>query len=384
MTKFEPLYKKTATGAIQQWEIRVKGKTIMTRYGQVDGKMQTTKDVIKAGKNIGKKTETTPEQQAIAEAKAKHTKQLKKGYVTSIDDAQTGGVDKVITGGWVPMTAKSFFTYDDVTLKNNPSKDSKHIKFPCAVQPKLDGIRCCMDNGQPFSRTRKPIHAIPHILKALKEFEPLNFDGELYNHEYKEDFEVISSAVRREKELHPDHELIQYHIYDIATDMTFQKRIKALQLYKKVMEQSGHIKIVETRIAEDMDQLIQIYEDFLEQGYEGAMVRNLHDSPYESKRSKHLQKLKMFEDDEFKVVDILEGRGKLAGHVGSFICEIKDKNGKRTFKAKAKGKTSNLKKYFKDETLWKNKMLTVRFQGYTKKNNVPRFPVGIRFRDMDY
>jgi len=378
------LYKKTATGAIQQWKIGVKASTIITKFGQVDGKQQITKDVVKAGKNIGKKTETTPEEQALAEAKAKFQKQLKKGYVKSIEKAEAEQTNEIITGGWLPMTAKSFFKYDDKTLKNIPTSDAKHIKYPCAVQPKLDGIRNCMDKEHPFSRTRKPIGTIPHIVKALKEIEPLKFDGELYNHEHKDNFEVISSMVRREKELHPDHKLIQYHIYDINTTMTFQKRIKALQLYKKLMEKSGHIKIVETRICANKEELMEAYEDFLEQGYEGAMVRNLHDSPYESKRSKHLQKMKLFEDDEFKVVGIKEGRGKLAGHVGSFICEVKDKRGKRTFDCKLKGKTSELKKYFNDESLWKNKMMTVRFQGYTKKNFVPRIPVGIRFRDMSY
>jgi len=380
------LYKKTATGAIQLWKIGVKANTIVTKFGQVEGKQQITKDVVKVGKNIGKKTETTPEQQALAEAKAKYMKQKKKGYVTSIDDAQEGKTDAVITGGWVPMTAKSFFKYDDETLKNISTPESKHIKFPCAVQPKLDGIRGCADEQLPFSRTRKPIHpvfAIPHIVEALKETSPLDFDGELYNHKYRDNFEVISSLVRQTKKLQPDHKLIQYHIYDINCDMTFQERAEALMLYKNVMEKSGYIKIVETRFCSDIKELMKAYEDFLEQGYEGAMVRNL-DSPYESKRSPHLQKLKLFEDAEFKVVGINEGRGKLAGHVGSFICQIKDKRGKRTFKAKAKGKTVELKKYFNDESLWKNKMMTVRFQGYTKKNYVPRFPVGIRFRNMDY
>jgi len=364
------LYKKTSTGAIQLWRIWTVSNEIHSESGQVDGKKIKSVDIIKQGKNIGKANETTSVEQARKEAEARWTKKKKKGYVESQNDAAAGKTSSLITGGYVPMTAK---VYQD---------HKKHIVFPCAVQPKLDGIRCTVENGKLFTRTRKPILTLPHIEKEINLTTQMRLDGELYNHDYKDNFEEIVHLVKRD-DVHHDHKKVQYHIYDMEEKGTFEARNDLIlnKLSRKwIHEAASIIKPVETRIAKDEAELKQIYDDFVEQGYEGAMVRNLN-SPYENKRSKHLQKYKEFVDAEFKVVDIEEGRGKLAGSVGAFICEIKDEQGVRRFKTKPKGKLSFLKTLFENEKLWNNRMMTVQFQGYTKKNHVPRFPVGIRFRD---
>ena len=39
------------------------------------------------------------------------------------------------------------------------------------------------------------------------------------------------------------------------------------------------------------------------------------------------------------------------------------------------------KQYFTEFEKYKGKMLTVQYQGYTNKNNVPRFPIGLRIRE---
>lgn len=120
------LYKRTSTGAIQQWTIAVDDATITTTYGQVGGAMQTTTDVITDGKNIGRSNATTPQQQAHAEAAAQHEKKRKAGYVVDLATAQRGDVDTtVIEGGVLPMLAK---VWEDRADK---------VTFPVAVQPKL-------------------------------------------------------------------------------------------------------------------------------------------------------------------------------------------------------------------------------------------------------
>jgi len=65
---FPKLFRKTATGAVDQWEISVAGRTITTRWGQIGGSLQTTSEVIAAGKVLGRVDETTPEEQAVLEA----------------------------------------------------------------------------------------------------------------------------------------------------------------------------------------------------------------------------------------------------------------------------------------------------------------------------
>ena len=72
--KIPHLYNKTSNGKIQIWSISVyeedsKG-VIEIQRGFIDGKIQTQKQIISKGKNIGKKNETTPYTQALAEAKS--------------------------------------------------------------------------------------------------------------------------------------------------------------------------------------------------------------------------------------------------------------------------------------------------------------------------
>lgn len=359
------------------WKIWVVASTIHSESGQVDGKKIKSEDFIREGKNIGKANETTAGDQSVLEATARWTKKKKKGYVERQDDAAEGKTSSLVDGGFVPMTAR---VYQD---------HKKHIKFPCAVQPKLDGIRCTVKNGKLFTRSRKSITSVPHIEKFIHDNSLMGWllDGELYNHDYKDDFEKITHLVKR-----PDpakgHEKVQYHVYDLNFDYPFETRLREMDEWAPFLEEDKNcpIKMVETRIAKDEAELSKIYEDFMEQGYEGAMVRNLN-SPYENKKSKHLQKYKEFMDDEFKIIGAEEGRGKLTGCVAKFICEIPkgfDEHGYRTFKATpsdALGKQEFKKKMFDNPSIWKGHWVTVKFQNYTKKTVVPRFGNAIRFRD---
>lgn len=371
---YKTLYKKTSTGAIQEWKVKVVYSNIFQRaeiiytYGQLGSdKIQTTNDFITKGKNIGKQNETTILEQAIVEAHAKWEKQKKKGYVESIKDAEAGKIDSIITGGINPMLAHKFRDH------------SEKIKFPCAAQPKFDGTRMIginKDKTSLWSRTRKPIGSLVHIQKEIEKIFPdmeVILDGEAYNHDYKDRFEELISAIRKE-EVHSDSEIIQYHVYDMVSDEPYSERMKFLEKY--IPKNNKFIKRVETVILNDETEVSAYYKKCMERGYEGCMLRNL-DSSYEFKRSYSLQKVKKFDDAEFKIIGIEEGNGKLRGHVGAFICVTP--HGSK-FKAKMSGDVSMLKEYFENHKLWNGKNLTVQFQGWTNKEKVPRFPVGVRIR----
>jgi DNA ligase 1 len=383
--KFPTLYKKTSTGAIQFWDISANesrvsdtagdetdlASTIVTEYGQMGTQNpQKTFDRIRSGKNIGKKNETTPFQQAVAEAKAKWEKQLKKGYTQTLSAAQSDGTDAMISGGIVPMLAHKF------------AEQGHKIKYPAHIQPKLDGIRCIaiVKDGECtlWSRTRKPITSMPHIiqeLEALFSNEDVILDGELYNHDYKTNFEKIVSLVRQE-EPDQEHYVVQYHIYDVVNGETFKNRNSFLAERLELIDEESSLKLVLTSECRTEDIVMERFELFRSMGYEGAMLRN-SGSLYVNKRSYDLQKVKEFDDAEFIIVGIEEGRGKLAGHVGAFVCRTE--NGKE-FLAKMSGDLEKLREYFNDHSLWSGKLLTVQFQGLTSYG-IPRFPVGLRFRD---
>ena len=383
-TQLPTLYKRTSTGAIQQWTITVADATITTTYGQVGGAMQTTSDTITEGKNIGRSNETTPQQQAQLEATAQHEKKRKSGYVADLATAQRGGTDDVIEGGVLPMLAK---VYEDRADK---------VTFPVAVQPKLDGHRCIavIEASGAFgvsvslwSRTRKPIKSMPHIVAELRSIfaERLRTgeitdgmyvtDGELYVHSHRDRFEQLTSLIRPD-EPRPGHEVVEYHVYDIVSQQPFLDRFRALE---HTFDTAKHIRLVETHIAAHVAQLMGHYDYFRGAGYEGAMARQLH-LPYEHKRSDQLLKLKDFVDAEFKIVGVEEGRGKLKGHVGAFVCEVPVSDGVTTCAVKLAGDTSVLAQAWQQPDKWIGKMLTVKYQGRTATGSL-RFPTGLRLRD---
>jgi len=354
--KFPPLFKRTRTGAIQSWEIETRGATIITRHGQVGGALQETTDTIKVAKSAA-----TVEAQAEAEAAAKHLGKRKKGYVDSIDAAKAGAVGDEIKGGILPMLA---YPYEKV---------AEHLTFPCYLQPKLDGHRCIADSaGGLWSRTRKPVTSVPHIARAVAEVG-LMLDGELYNHTMREQFEKLTSLLRKQEPA-PGHEIVQLHVYDLPGHGAFAHRHAAMQKLKPILT-GLPLRIVETVLVSDEAEMWAAFNRFREQGYEGAIARNAH-GLYENARSINLIKLKEFEDAEFVIVGLEEGRGKLQGHCGAFVCALPNGG---TFKAKMVGPLADLKTAWEDQGAWVGATLTVKFQGLTAAG-VPRFPVGLRKR----
>jgi DNA ligase-1 len=373
------LYKKTSTGAIQEWTIGVDKNVIVTVYGQIDGKKQRTEDTIKDGKNIGRSNETTPAEQALSEATSKWEGKIKKGYVEDSSRAADG--EKDIDGGF------------DCILAHKFADHGHKIKYPAYSQPKLNGHRCLavVEDGVAtlWSRTRKPITSMPHIIKELEDVYPSGYhkiDGELYNHAFKDNFEDLASLIRQEVPAE-NCTNVQYHVYDKSMEGGFGERIERLagelHGYEKKHGPLKYIVLTSTILVKTEDEMVAAFESHLAKGYEGAMARNAVGA-YVGKRSYDLQKMKEFQDAEFDILDIKEGRGGYAGcgifvcrssasiHVESCRCE------QCTFDVKMRGPKEQLKLFFTDHSTWRGKRLTVKYQ-YISKYGIPIFPVGERF-----
>ena len=205
---------------------------------------------------------------------------------------------------------------------------------PVFIQPKLDGVRCLIqcDNGQitAYSRTGKVWKNIDHILFNLKPFFHWNpsvvLDGELYNHDFKDDFEQIISMVRKTKPTDEARaksaENVQFHCYDVVNKkMKFSTRDSWLAGNL----QSNHcVKLVPTNQVFREDDARVYHARNLANGYEGSIVRL--DTPYQCKRSHSLRKFKDFSDAEANIVGYEEGKGKRIGTLGKFIMQDDDGN----------------------------------------------------------
>ena len=195
------------------------------------------------------------------------------------------------------------------------------------MQPKLDGVRCIIQLNDEneviaYSRTGKPWLNIKHILQDLKPFfdqhPDVILDGELYNHDLRDNFNKIISLVRKTKPTDLDRseaaELVQFHCYDYANGSdSYGIRMRNLSVSDMY---SYCVKYVHaTSVTEDQT-YIQ-HQCNLDEGYEGSILRL--DAPYQRKRSYNLQKFKDFHDTEATIVGYVPGKGKFTGLIGKFL-----------------------------------------------------------------
>jgi ATP-dependent DNA ligase len=363
------LYKKSTVGKLLQWDMYVEGDTYWSEHGQVDGKIVADKPTTAKGKNIGRSNETTPEQQAILEAQAKYQKKMDiSGYVQNRADAD-----------------KKVFK---VTLAHQYDKQGHKLPDVVALSPKLDGIRCYITKDGAFSRNGKRFVSTKFIEKDIAWFFQANpdavLDGELYNHDYRDDFPNLVRLIKREKNFTQEQwdtieKDLQYHIFDCYfpdyPEMAFQDRM--VYMRGELLPYSDRIKEVEQRYTLKKD-FMDAYGEFMQYGYEGIMLRDPH-ATYEMKRSYKLQKYKQFDDGEFEIVDVLEGLGNRGGMAGKIVVRLPNGN---TCEAGLRGNQEFYTRLLNEKDTVIGKEASIRYQGETPDGSL-RFPVMIGVRDYE-
>ena len=203
------------------------------------------------------------------------------------------------------------------------------------IQPKLDGVRCYITYHGAFSRNHKRFMNVQHITDELRplfnKYPHVVLDGELYNHEYKDNFNKIISLVRKQSPSDAEREeakVIQFHNYDIFIPekefLSFKYRNENIEILHKEFKLQ-YCKTVETyEVQNDVTARLMYYQFTNKQGYEGAILRN--NKAYEQKRSYNLQKYKEFHDTEATIVGWVEGQGKRTGTIGKFLARDADGN----------------------------------------------------------
>ncbi len=373
------LYKRTSTGAMQTWEIEVCSATgrYRTISGQIDGKKVVSEWTQAKPKNAGRANATTPQEQAMAEARAAWEKKLRDGYSETIVDA--AGSER-----FQCMLAQDYVNYTDDKKSRKPRVLAALIsKKPIYSQPKLDGIRLIASRGSMLSRKGRDIVAVPHVYQALQALFLLHpkliVDGELYEHSLRDDFDSLVSLVRKGKPSSEDFEkasVLKYHVYDAAGSFAGDCFSTRYSKIKALVEELGspHIVAVPTKRVLNESEIDNQYNGYLEDGYEGQMLR--FDTPYEQKRSDKLIKRKEHEDKEFTCLSIEEGEGNRTGQAGFVILSLDGQAG--TFKAGIRAPLDKRLELLEHAERYARGDVTVRFNGRTPKG-VPRFPRAIAF-----
>jgi len=367
IVSLDPLYKRDSKGKVRIWTMEVgfnndNEEGIRTISGLVDGQKVTSAWNLTEAKNVGRSNATTAKTQAEFEAQAEWTKNVDKDYFVDANDIDSYTAFK-------PMLAHDF-TKTPVTSG--------------ITQPKLDGIRMVVNTRGLYSRSNKEIVAVPHIAEALADFikdhPTVTLDGELYNHELKDNFQKITSLVRKTVNLGADElaeskELVQYHIYDMFDsanpNMTFMQRYNWIQKNVHLVNKKAvGIHLVASAICETTEEIDVMYGEYTTAGYEGQMVRQ--DTVYENKRSKGLLKRKEFITEEYQVVQVHEGQGNWAGYAKRLTLKMPDGT---TFSSGIRGSQAKLKELLENPNIdW----ATCRYFELSN-DGVPRFPVTIDY-----
>ena len=370
------LYGKSTNGKIKEWNIGVMQMGdgtcyVETEHGYEDGKKQLDSRFIGEGKNIGRANETSAYEQACSEAKSAHSRKKDSGYVEDKNN-----IPSESDGMFLPMLAHRY------------DKHSSKINFPCWVQPKLDGVRMLARKQDGvvtmWSRKGKVIDIPDKINAQLCDMlsEGQCTDGELYVHGWT--FQRIIAAVKKKRD---DTDLLEYHIYDSPhQSLLFEDRLPQFGIqgarfptYCQSWTIIGkNIKFVKTYDVADQEELDLFEGNFVQQGYEGMMVRN-HASAYKYKhRSYDLQKVKRFIDDEYEIIGGKDGSGRESGLI-VYRCTTADG---LEFDVRPRGSHEERAEIYKNLDNYIGKMLTVRYQELTDDGR-PRFPVGIAVRDYE-
>jgi len=349
----QKLYKLDSKQKARILHIYTENSTLIQESGLVDG-AKVKHEKICTGKNIGKSNQTTPEEQAILQAKSKMEEKLSEGYFLTIEEAKS---IKVV----MPMLALSY----------NDEKSKIKWVNPVYISPKMDGMRChiVVENGniKLMSRAGKEITTLQHIKDVIQTIiKPTsNFilDGECYCHgSFQENMRLI-------KKVRPgETEKVCFVMYDIVSIKRYIDRFNFARLIVEKCK-SDVIKLVETiQISSEAD-LIMHHEDWLSKGFEGSMLRHSPDEGYQSNaRSKYLLKYKDFQDIALPIIDIIANDAN-PSH-GTPVFEL---NGKQ-FKCGVKMAHSEREDLLTNKDKYIGKIGEIRFFEYTE-DLVPRFGV---------
>ena len=390
------LYKNKSKEKVIKWEIKIEPVlspkivqyNIIVSFGEINGKIQSHTTIIEKGK-----ANRTIYQQAVLEANSKwNEKKNRDGYRTDI--SLTNLVEKEQSNDlFSPMLANTFNEKHYL-----PSSRNYKIPFPAFVQKKYDGIRCIafldsQDNIILQSRKCVKFAHFTNIESSLKLFfeqvegslHRFIFDGELYSDSIP--FETINGCARLTKNINEKDRIninkIQYHIYDCyisdKPNTIFKERMDILKsIFEKfrTCDMTNYIHEVKTEPVCNLKEIKLKHAKYVEDGFEGIMIRDANGIYEPNKRSKYLQKYKEFMEEEFEIVGFHDGEGVDKDLV---IWDCITKEGK-VFSVRPRASFEERRRLFKEALTHMGKQLTVIFQEYSS-DLIPRFPVGKGIRE---
>lgn len=365
------------------WNDTTHSYLIMRKTSQYGGKV-TDQPLIEINKGKAKRTVT---EQATLEYNSNLKKYLDKGY-KNIKDFGLIDLPKTDPGNLLgdvtvdannapkPMLAKS---YDNVA--------TSIFEKEFYGSTKIDGTRCLMHwDGKKISTASRGggnydiaasfITQDPNLIEWLKAHPDIWLDGELYIHGLP--LSYISGLVRLQKPSN-EHKKLSYYIYDLAIpDKPFKDRLVILEDLKNAVNGSDKITMVNHVKISGWLNIKSLHDKYVEQGWEGLVIRDPNKEYKFGTRDNRMIKIKMFQDDEYKITGITEGMRD-----EDFVFNLETKEG-YPFEAKPIGDRALRQWYREHIDEIKGQLGTVKHFGMTTTSKpVPNLPIfkTVRYSD---
>jgi DNA ligase-1 len=231
------------------------------------------------------------------------------------------------------------------------------------VSEKLDGVRAIWNGKKLHFRSGKLISAPDWF---IENFPEQLMDGELWMG--RGTFEKLSGIVRKIQPNHNEWRQVSYMLFELPEHPgTFTRRVRKMVKLTETLKISWLQPIPQIRLNSE-NALLNMLDEIVTKGGEGLMLHQA-DSLYHSGRSNDLLKLKPWQDAEATVVEILPGKGKFNGMMGSLL--VADESG-RIFRI---GTGFSNKERRNPPTV--GTLITYKFTGTTKKG-LPKFASFLR------
>lgn len=391
------LYARTINNKVKVWEIRTSVNTLIITHGGFNDNNKIVNVINPTMKSI------------ITEFNSRISKKKQEGYKEISDICRISNKPEpyIVTLDWLLESLPKSNLDDNYNLK--PMKCQPFVKgkmrYPAIAQPKLNGVRAVLRWEREASsdgmfipvKNRAVIRSksglkyhLPHITDNLDykffvdDATGLNvaYDGELYLHGYP--LNVINSACPL---VYPNGKIaksenaditnkLEFVIFDTAVEDLLQ--ITRIETINKLKHFSNTMPII-SKIINNDDELIEFGLECIENGYEGAVVRDIEAEYAFGSRPKTIMKFKKLQDSEFEIIDIIPKPKEV--ETALFI--LRNDVNNETFECNPMGDFITRKRYLDNKESYIGKYATVKFYERSGIKDVPFHANVVTIRDYE-
>lgn len=179
------------------------------------------------------------------------------------------------------------------------------VKFPCIVQPKIDGVRALCIDGKLVGRSLKPF-ANKYVTQMLSRPEFSGFDGEItVGTPEDRTSETLCRDTTSAMNRIEGEPVVTWTIFDVVSNKKYSDRIK--EAY--AVDGPVYIRVIGGSLVRNMKELLAYESQCLDMGYEGVILRDPDGLYKEGRSDSKMQcwRIKRFIEEEVLVTKILEG-----------------------------------------------------------------------------